>query len=124
MAARRILLAVRKQVADQLALQFGKRRAVIGRLIAGVWSPDSRICLEENATPAFKKLWEGAVSRKAAPAPVNTRRRPTRSSTPSPAAPALHEPALHEPALIVDNNPEKSMPNFGRWPIKGRRPWE
>jgi len=27
-------------------------------LATGVWSPDSRICLEENATPAFKKLWE------------------------------------------------------------------
>ncbi len=24
----------------------------------GVWSPDSRICLEEYATPAFKRLWE------------------------------------------------------------------
>jgi hypothetical protein len=28
-------------------------------LATGVWSPDSRICLEEHATPAFKKLWEG-----------------------------------------------------------------
>jgi hypothetical protein len=27
-------------------------------LATGVWSPDSRICLEENATPTFKKLWE------------------------------------------------------------------
>jgi hypothetical protein len=27
-------------------------------LATGIWSPDSRICLEENATPAFKKLWE------------------------------------------------------------------
>ncbi|HYE49683.1 MAG TPA: FAD-dependent oxidoreductase [Azospirillaceae bacterium] len=25
---------------------------------SGVWSPDSRICLEEHATPAFKALWE------------------------------------------------------------------
>jgi glycine/D-amino acid oxidase-like deaminating enzyme len=25
---------------------------------SGIWSPDSRICLEENATPAFKQLWE------------------------------------------------------------------
>ncbi|HEY2779511.1 MAG TPA: FAD-dependent oxidoreductase [Steroidobacteraceae bacterium] len=25
---------------------------------SGVWTPDSRICLEENATPAFKRLWE------------------------------------------------------------------
>lgn len=24
----------------------------------GVWSPDSRICLEEHATPSFKPLWE------------------------------------------------------------------
>jgi glycine/D-amino acid oxidase-like deaminating enzyme len=25
---------------------------------SGVWTPDSRICLEENATPEFKQLWE------------------------------------------------------------------
>jgi FAD dependent oxidoreductase len=25
---------------------------------SGVWTPDSRICLEEHATPAFKRLWE------------------------------------------------------------------
>src|ERR1700744_2342438 len=25
---------------------------------SGVWTPDSRICLEENATPAFKQLWQ------------------------------------------------------------------
>ncbi len=24
----------------------------------GIWSPDSRICLEEHATPSFKGLWE------------------------------------------------------------------
>ena len=28
-------------------------------LATGVWSPDSRICLEENATPSFQRLWEG-----------------------------------------------------------------
>ena len=28
-------------------------------LATGVWSPDSRICLEQHATPAFKQLWEG-----------------------------------------------------------------
>lgn len=28
-------------------------------LATGVWSPDSRICLEDNATPAFRALWEG-----------------------------------------------------------------
>jgi len=28
-------------------------------LATGVWSPDSRICLEEHATPSFKQLWEG-----------------------------------------------------------------
>ena len=27
-------------------------------LASGVWSPDSRICLAEHATPAFKMLWE------------------------------------------------------------------
>ncbi len=27
-------------------------------LASGIWSPDSRICLEEHATPAFKQLWE------------------------------------------------------------------
>jgi glycine/D-amino acid oxidase-like deaminating enzyme len=27
-------------------------------MATGVWSPDSRICLEENATPAFKQLWQ------------------------------------------------------------------
>jgi FAD dependent oxidoreductase len=28
-------------------------------LATGVWSPDSRICLAQHATPAFKQLWEG-----------------------------------------------------------------
>jgi FAD dependent oxidoreductase len=27
-------------------------------LATGLWTPDSRICLEEQATPAFKQLWE------------------------------------------------------------------
>jgi glycine/D-amino acid oxidase-like deaminating enzyme len=27
-------------------------------LATGLWTPDSRICLQENATPAFKLLWE------------------------------------------------------------------
>jgi glycine/D-amino acid oxidase-like deaminating enzyme len=27
-------------------------------LATGLWTPDSRICLEENATPAFKELWQ------------------------------------------------------------------
>jgi len=27
-------------------------------LATGLWTPDSRICLEENATPAFKRTWE------------------------------------------------------------------
>jgi FAD dependent oxidoreductase len=26
-------------------------------LASGLWTPDSRICLEDNATPAFKALW-------------------------------------------------------------------
>lgn len=25
----------------------------------GVWSPDSRVCTEEHATPAYAKIWEG-----------------------------------------------------------------
>jgi glycine/D-amino acid oxidase-like deaminating enzyme len=28
-------------------------------LATGVWTPDSRICLEEQATPEFKQLWQG-----------------------------------------------------------------
>lgn len=28
-------------------------------LATGVWTPDSRICMEEHATPEFKQLWEG-----------------------------------------------------------------
>ena len=28
-------------------------------LATGVWSPDSRICLAQHATPSFKQLWEG-----------------------------------------------------------------
>jgi hypothetical protein len=28
-------------------------------LASGVWTPDSRICFEENATPAFRQLWAG-----------------------------------------------------------------
>lgn len=27
-------------------------------LASGLWTPDSRICLEENASPAFKQLWQ------------------------------------------------------------------
>jgi glycine/D-amino acid oxidase-like deaminating enzyme len=27
-------------------------------LATGLWTPDSRICLEENATPAFQQSWE------------------------------------------------------------------
>lgn len=27
-------------------------------LATGVWSPDSRICLQQNATPTFKRQWE------------------------------------------------------------------
>jgi hypothetical protein len=27
-------------------------------LATGLWTPDSRICLEEHATPSFKQLWE------------------------------------------------------------------
>jgi glycine/D-amino acid oxidase-like deaminating enzyme len=28
-------------------------------LATGLWTPDSRICMEERATPEFKQLWEG-----------------------------------------------------------------
>jgi glycine/D-amino acid oxidase-like deaminating enzyme len=28
-------------------------------LATGLWTPDSRICLEDQATPAFKQLWAG-----------------------------------------------------------------
>jgi glycine/D-amino acid oxidase-like deaminating enzyme len=28
-------------------------------LATGVWTPDSRICLEQHATPAFKQMWAG-----------------------------------------------------------------
>lgn len=28
-------------------------------LASGLWTPDSRICLEEHATPEFKQLWQG-----------------------------------------------------------------
>jgi glycine/D-amino acid oxidase-like deaminating enzyme len=28
-------------------------------LATGLWTPDSRICFEDNATPAFKQLWTG-----------------------------------------------------------------
>jgi glycine/D-amino acid oxidase-like deaminating enzyme len=27
-------------------------------LATGIWSPDSRICLEEHATPSFRQMWE------------------------------------------------------------------
>ena len=30
---------------------------------SGLWTPDSRICFEENATPAFKQLWANMVRR-------------------------------------------------------------
>jgi hypothetical protein len=32
-------------------------------LATGVWSPDSRICLQQNATPAFKRQWEAMARR-------------------------------------------------------------
>jgi glycine/D-amino acid oxidase-like deaminating enzyme len=32
-------------------------------LATGVWSPDSRICLEQHATPAFKRVWESMARR-------------------------------------------------------------
>ncbi len=32
-------------------------------LATGVWSPDSRICLAQHATPEFKRLWEGMARR-------------------------------------------------------------
>src|SRR5579859_7648456 len=32
-------------------------------LATGVWSPDSRICLERYATPAFKRQWEAMARR-------------------------------------------------------------
>jgi glycine/D-amino acid oxidase-like deaminating enzyme len=32
-------------------------------LATGVWSPDSRICLEQHATPPFKRLWESMARR-------------------------------------------------------------
>src|SRR3984893_18332853 len=32
-------------------------------LATGVWSPDSRICLEQHATPTFKRLWESMARR-------------------------------------------------------------
>jgi len=32
-------------------------------LATGVWSPDSRICLEQHATPEFKRLWERMARR-------------------------------------------------------------
>ena len=32
-------------------------------LATGVWSPDSRICLEQNVTPAFKRQWEAMARR-------------------------------------------------------------
>ena len=28
-------------------------------LATGLWTPDSRICLEEHATPEFKQMWQG-----------------------------------------------------------------
>ena len=30
-------------------------------LASGLWTPDSRICLEQNATPAFRQTWERMV---------------------------------------------------------------
>ena len=32
-------------------------------LATGLWTPDSRICLEDNATPAFKQLWANMARR-------------------------------------------------------------
>src|ERR1700685_3995933 len=32
-------------------------------LASGLWTPDSRICLEDHATPAFKELWAGMARR-------------------------------------------------------------
>jgi D-amino-acid oxidase len=32
-------------------------------LATGLWTPDSRICFDQYATPAFKQLWEGMARR-------------------------------------------------------------
>ena len=32
-------------------------------LATGLWTPDSRICFEEHATPAFRQLWAGMARR-------------------------------------------------------------
>ena len=32
-------------------------------LATGLWTPDSRICLEDNATPAFKQVWASMARR-------------------------------------------------------------
>ncbi len=39
---------------------YAKERAPFVRSTwaTGVWSPDSRVCTEENATPAYAKVWE------------------------------------------------------------------
>jgi D-amino-acid oxidase len=50
-----------------LALRAGLRVTIYAKdrppdvrssLATGLWTPDSRICLEESATPAFKRSWE------------------------------------------------------------------
>lgn len=36
---------------------------VASQAASGVWSPSSRLCTEENATPAFQRRWEGMARR-------------------------------------------------------------
>jgi len=55
-------------LASALLLQRGGARVTIyakelppnvrSSLATGLWTPDSRICLEDNATPEFKRVWE------------------------------------------------------------------
>jgi hypothetical protein len=57
-------------IAVQKALSTGERDIAVtiyakdlppnvrSSLATGLWTPDSRICLEEYATPSFKQLWE------------------------------------------------------------------
>lgn len=37
--------------------------SVTSSMATGIWSPDSRICLEEHATPAFARWWEQTAER-------------------------------------------------------------
>ena len=64
-------------------------------LATGVWSPDSRICFEDDATPAFRASWEGM---------------------------ARHSFRAHQSLLGLPGNPVEFIDNYAVTDVPAREP--